>query len=202
MDFTPTREQDEVARLAADVLRTVLTQDRRQQLADTDTDFDSQLWRKFAEAGLLALPLPEEHGGAGLGLIEMCQVLIEIGRHVAPIPAAAHLPAAVALSRYGTHSQHHQWMSGVADGSILVTAALTEPPGVVPTQPATRAVATETGYRLDGCKTLVPVGTRAELFLVPASTDDGISVFPLTPDELVRVTGGSVASFVETRSAG
>ena len=101
MDFTPTAEQVEIAKFADDVLASVLVQDRWQKLQDARTDIDTDLWHAFGRAGLLALPLPEEHGGAGLGLVEMCQVLIEVGRHVAPIPAAAHLPAAAVLSRSG-----------------------------------------------------------------------------------------------------
>ena len=42
--------------------------------------FDRELWRELGEAGLLGLALPEEYGGAGLGLLELYRVLVEVGR--------------------------------------------------------------------------------------------------------------------------
>ena len=61
--------------------------------------FDRDLWRELGAAGLLGLALPEEYGGAGLGLIELCRVLVEVGRTVAPVPLAVARPRRAAARR-------------------------------------------------------------------------------------------------------
>ena len=74
MDFTPSEAQDELAGLA------------RKILAERDTP-----WVDLASAGVLAAGLPEEDGGAGLGLLEHCSVLVEIGRAVSDVPYLASI---------------------------------------------------------------------------------------------------------------
>ena len=54
--------------------------------------FDHELWRRFADSGLIALTVPEEHDGSGLGLLELCSVLVEVGRTVAPGAARRRTP--------------------------------------------------------------------------------------------------------------
>ena len=44
------------------------------------------LWPKLATAGLLGVPLPEDVGGGGFGIVEPCLVLEQVGRTVAPVP--------------------------------------------------------------------------------------------------------------------
>ena len=68
MDFTLDDVQREIADLASVVLRKELDPDRA--------------WRALAESGLLALAVPAELGGDGLGVAEVAMVLteVEIGR--------------------------------------------------------------------------------------------------------------------------
>ena len=93
MDFTFTPEQDEAAELAARILRDRATNERMKAVEADGDRFDADLWAELGEAGLLGLALPEEYGGAGLGLIELTRVLVEVGRRVAPVPLTAHGPA-------------------------------------------------------------------------------------------------------------
>lgn len=59
--------------------------------------FDEPLWRTLAEQiGVAALMVPEEHGGAGAGLVEAALVLEELGRTLAPTPMLASVMAAAA----------------------------------------------------------------------------------------------------------
>ena len=50
--------------------------------------YDEALWRGVAEMGWLGVAIPEEHGGLGLGRLELCVLAEEIGRAVAPIPGS------------------------------------------------------------------------------------------------------------------
>ena len=78
MDFTFTPEQDEAAALAARILADRATAARMTEVEKAGDRFDRDLWRELGGAGLLSLALPEEYGGAGLGLIELSRVLVEV----------------------------------------------------------------------------------------------------------------------------
>ena len=94
MDFTFTADQDEAAPLAARILADRATNERLEAVERGGDRFDRELWAELGAAGLLGLRLPEAYDGAGLGLLELCRVLVEVGRTVAPVPLAAHGPAA------------------------------------------------------------------------------------------------------------
>ena len=90
---------------------------------------------QLGSAGLLGLALPEEYDGAGLGLVELCRVLVEIGRTVAPVPLAAHGPAARLLAEHGSDAQKQQWLPGAASGANVLTAAVAEERDFAPDGP-------------------------------------------------------------------
>jgi alkylation response protein AidB-like acyl-CoA dehydrogenase len=189
MDFTFTSEQDEAAALAAQILKDRATNERMKQVEAGGDRFDRDLWAELGSAGLLGLALPEEYDGAGLGIIELCRVLVEVGRTVAPVPLAAHGPAARFVAEFGTGELKDQWLPGAASGEIVLTAAVAEDRAFAPERPATLATPDGEGYRLTGAKTIVPAGTAADAFLVPAETPDGVAVFLVEPtDPGVTVT--------------
>ena len=97
MDFSFTPEQDDAAALAASILSDHATPARMREVEAEGDRFDARLWGALGEAGLLGLHLREEHDGAGLGLLELCRVLVEIGRTVAPVPLASHGVAGLLL---------------------------------------------------------------------------------------------------------
>ncbi len=105
MDFTFTPEQDEAAELAARILKDRATNERMKQVEADGDRFDPELWAELGSAGLLGLALPEEYDGAGLGLIELCRVLVEVGRTVAPVPLVAHGAAGRLLAEQGSADQ-------------------------------------------------------------------------------------------------
>ena len=126
MDFTFTPEQDEAAELAARILGDRATNERMKTVEAAGDRFDRDLWAELGSAGLLGLALPEEYDGAGLGLIELCRVLVEVGRTVAPVPLAAHGPASRLVAELGTDEQKQQWLPGAAAGARVLTAAVAE----------------------------------------------------------------------------
>ena len=87
----------------------------------TEHAVDHELWRTMADAGLVGISLPEAVGGGGLGFLETCIVLEEVGRAAAPVPALAVMGlGGTALAHFG--GVEH--LEGVADGTRIVTAAL------------------------------------------------------------------------------
>ncbi|WKN50399.1 acyl-CoA dehydrogenase family protein [Nocardioides sp. Arc9.136] len=184
MDFSFTPEQDEAAELAARILADRATPERMRAVEQAGDRFDRELWRDLGDAGLLGLALPEAHGGAGLGLVELCRVLVEVGRTVAPVPLAFHGPAALLLAEHGSTEQQASWLPGAASGSAVLTAAVAEDRSFAPERPTTVAAGDAAGgWRLTGAKAVVPAGAYADLLLVPADTPEGVGVFLVRPDD-------------------
>ena len=177
MDFTLTSEQQDAAALARRMFADRCTQARLREVEAAGNRFDPDLWEELGAAGLLGLHLPEEAGGAGLGLLELCSVAVEAGRVVAPVPVAWHTVAAAAIARFGTPDQVEKWVPAASRGEIVLTVALSEDPADVPVRPSTRAERADGGWRVTGTKTVVPAGTVADLFVVPADTAEGAAVF-------------------------
>jgi alkylation response protein AidB-like acyl-CoA dehydrogenase len=181
VDFTFAPEQDEAAALAAQILRDRATNDRMKAVEAAGSRFDRELWAELGSAGLLGLALPEEHDGAGLGLVELCRVLVEVGRTVAPVPLAAHGPTARLLAEQGSDGQRRDWLPGAATGATVLTSAVAEERAFAPEQPTTTATPAGDGHTLTGSKAIVPAGPYADAFLVPASTPTGVGVFLVLP---------------------
>jgi alkylation response protein AidB-like acyl-CoA dehydrogenase len=189
MDFTFTPEQDEAAELAARILEDRATNERLQAVEAAGSRFDRELWAELGSAGLLGLAVPEEYDGAGLGLVELCRILVEVGRKVAPVPLAAHGPTARLLAEHGTDEQKRAWLPGAATGATVLTSAVAEERSFAPEQPATTGVPSGDGWTLTGSKAIVQAGPYADAFLVPASTPTGVGVFLVLPgDAGVTVT--------------
>ena len=200
MDFSFTPEQDEAAALAAEILKDRTGSERLRQVEAEGDRFDAELWRELAAAGLLSLALPEEYGGAGLGLTELARVLVEIGRRVAPVPLASHGAAGLLLAELGSDEQKAAWLPGAASGEKVLSAALNEDRAYTPAHPQTTATVDGDGWVLQGVKTAAPIGTRADAFLVSASSGSGTAVFLVGADvagltvEAQRLTGGEAAA--------
>ncbi|GAA1923924.1 acyl-CoA dehydrogenase family protein [Nocardioides marmoribigeumensis] len=207
MDFTPTDGQDDTRSLAAQVFSGRCTNERQQQVEAGGDRFDRELWAEAGSLGLLGIPLPEEHGGAGLGVLELATLLVEAGRVIAPLPLPTHLASARVLAEAGTAEQQATWLPDAAAGDSVRLAAVAEDGVVVPEVPVTTARRTDAGWQLDGTKTTVPAGTVAGLFLVPAATDEGTRVFLVRPDDggvtvtSQRLSDGDVAGRVELSGA-
>lgn len=181
MDFALSESQQAIRSLAAELFADSCAPEHLRTVEDSDSPgFDRALWRALSDAGLLGIAVPEEHGGLGLGFVEVALLLQEAGRTVAPVPLLALALGSLALSRHGSPEQQSQLLPRVADGSLVVTAALTEPLGDE-LDPATTARRDGDGWLLDGTKTCVPAGPYAGLVLVSASTPDGPRLFLLDP---------------------
>lgn len=190
MDFDRTPEHAAVAELAARLLADRSTPEALRQVEQEDPDrFDRDLWATMAGAGLLGLAVPERHGGAGLGLVELCAVLEEVGRRTAAVPAIAALAlGALPIARFGSEAQQARLLPALSDGRTVLTAALAEPLGDV-VHPTVTATADGNGWRLDGVRGNVPAGHLADAVLVPASAGGRPAVFVVdaTADGLARV---------------
>ena len=182
MDFTFSEEQTAVRDLASQVFGGLVDTDRVKAVEATPDRFDRELWGSLAEAGLLALSVPEAHGGSGLGIFELCLVLEQQGRVVAPVPLVQTLMAALTIAEHGTETQQAVWLPGVADGSVILTAALDGAGVNDPFQSGVQATATASGFTLSGVRPAVAGAHVANAVLVPATLPDGSTrVFIVDP---------------------
>jgi len=96
------------------------------RIMETPDAFDGQLYKKLAEQGFTGIILPEEHGGLGLGIVEMAVLLEEMGRAMLPGPyfSSAILAGSVL---HEAHGFHH--LAATADGTKRATLALVEEQG-------------------------------------------------------------------------
>jgi acyl-CoA dehydrogenase len=176
VDFSLTEAQEELAGLARRILDDRMTLAHLKERDRSDEWYDRATWSELARANVLGVAFPESAGGLGLGFLDLCLVLREMGRHVAPLPAVPTLVAAgLPIARFGTDAQQAVLPKVVA-GDVVLTAALVEL-GAEPDAPATTARADGDGWVLDGVKSNVPAVHVAETVLVPARAGDETLVF-------------------------
>jgi alkylation response protein AidB-like acyl-CoA dehydrogenase len=183
MDFSFSDEESELRELARKILGDLATNERLKDLEAKTPCFDEELWRELGRANLLGLAIDEEYGGSGFGYFELCLLLQEIGRAVAPVPVYPTLVlAALPIAAFGSDAQKERWLPRVASGEAILSGALVELAAQDVGDLSTRAVADGTDWLVSGVKALVPAGQLAERILVPAAIDpDRIGLFLVDP---------------------
>jgi alkylation response protein AidB-like acyl-CoA dehydrogenase len=138
---------------------------------ETKEGFDLATWRQMAEqVGLQALLVPERYEGLGQGAVEAHVVFEEMGRALYPGPYFASAAFAVyALLCSGDEAACRDLLPGIAAGSTIATVAVAGD-GV-------RASRDRGGWKVSGSKSFVPNGHVANLLLVTARSDAGLSLF-------------------------
>jgi 3-oxo-4-pregnene-20-carboxyl-CoA dehydrogenase beta subunit len=135
-------------------------------------------WADLAAAGLLSLPVPEEHGGEGLGLPEVAVLLREVGRRAGALPVWETLCCgALGLAAAGSDDQQRRLLPGVAAGEVILTPAIREAGAGIPERPET----TLTAGLLTGRKVGVTCAEEATALLVPAYDGDRVVVALVDP---------------------
>lgn len=204
MDFDLSDEEQAISDLARQILGDKSTHERLKQLKADGDRVDTEAWAALAESGVLGAAVPEEHGGLGLGYLATAAAIQQVGATASPVPLLpTAVMAAMPISEFGTEAQKAAYLPGIADGSLIATAALFEE-GTVASEPETVAVADGDGYRLEGVKPMVEAGLDAGLVLVPARVADGsCAVFLVSTDAAgssrqgVEVTTGAVQARLE-----
>jgi alkylation response protein AidB-like acyl-CoA dehydrogenase len=102
----------------------------RKVLESPTAAHDPALWKGVAEMGWLGAVVPEPHGGAGLGHLELVLIAEEIGRALAPIPFSTSVGVATeALLLAGSEAQKRRWLPRLASGELIATFAFAEGAG-------------------------------------------------------------------------
>jgi alkylation response protein AidB-like acyl-CoA dehydrogenase len=95
------------------------------KLMESDTAYDPALWRKLAEQGFTGIIFPEEHGGMGLGIVELILLMEEAGYALLPGPLFSTVMAGAVLDACGSETQQ-KYLSKICSGEARATVAILE----------------------------------------------------------------------------
>lgn len=180
-----TPDQQALVELADRILRGRTSPDQLAAVEVSDGRVDDRLWAELAAAGLVGIAVPEQYGGAGLGLTELCLVLEQQGRRLAPLPLwETALLGGLAVASFGSATQRSRWLPGLAAGTVRLTAAFDTSLQV-------------TGGRLTGTAALVPHGYGADALVVAAPA--GLWLVPADEVVLTPVVTTSHALAADVR---
>ncbi|CAN5913571.1 pimeloyl-CoA dehydrogenase small subunit [soil metagenome] len=144
--------------------------------------FSKEVWQEMADLGLMGVAIPEAHGGMGFGAVDAMVVMEELGRGIVMEPyAQGALIAGGVLSAYAPVDVQAEWSPKVASGEALVVLAHQEREARYNlAHVATTAAQNGSAWTVNGAKSVVPVGDKADAFLVPArvsgAVDDGAGI--------------------------
>lgn len=169
----------------------------RAVLDDDTKTHNQEVWQKIVEMGWLGAAIPEEFGGLGLGMLELCVIAEELGRVLAPVPfgSSAYF-FAEALKLAGTEEQKAELLPKIVDGSVVGCIATTEGPG------ALSAASLQTAFKdgkLSGKKVPVTDGDIATHAVVLAKEGSGTGLY-IVALEQDGVSRSSIKTLEPTRS--
>jgi len=174
MDFAFSDDQVALQALAHEILTEQATNSHLKALetASGGSVYDAALWKQLAASGITGIAVPEAHGGAGLGFLDLAVIFEEIGRAVAPVPAVPTLVTAYVLSKSAPDAVA-SLLPGVAAGETILTTGFGDVQDLIARQEGDSFV-------LDGEKGFIPYGAEADVVVVPA-TSEGQTVLALVP---------------------
>jgi len=145
------------------------------KLMDGPEGMTPDLWKKIAEQGWTGLIFPDEHGGMGLGFVDLVVLMEEMGRSVVPGPFfSTVLLGGLAIREAGTDAQKKAWLPKISSGEARATLAWMEPSAELGARGITlQAAAKGAGFTLDGTKLFVHDAHTADVIVVAARTSSG-----------------------------
>lgn len=159
---------------------------------DAEKAFPKEYWKAVCDAGLCGVALPEEHGGSGLGMMEMSLIVEALsatggGSTVGQLFMINPIFGGVSISRFGNERMKKELLPKIISGEINCCMALTEPDaGTNTLEIKTFASADGDGWRLNGRKIWITGVESADKMLVVARTKklqdsrsrtDGLTMF-------------------------
>jgi len=117
MNFDFSEDQRTIKATARELLASRSPFERVREAAES-ARYDAELWRELRELGWPGIAIAEEHGGQGLGAVELAVLLEELGYAVAATPLLGSALAALAIERAGTDEQRARWLPGLASGEL------------------------------------------------------------------------------------
>ncbi|MGB8403206.1 MAG: acyl-CoA dehydrogenase [Mycobacterium sp.] len=118
MGIAITEDHRELAAVVRSFLQARGARGAARELLDAKDEQRPAFWPEVAALGWLGLHVPEEYGGAGVGLPELVVVVEEFGRAVAPGPFVPTVIASAIVSAAGTDEQRSRLLPTLVDGTV------------------------------------------------------------------------------------
>lgn len=134
-----------------------------------------ELWSEAGKLGFIGVNLPEEYGGGGAGMYELSLVMEEMSASGCGLLMMVVSPAinGTIISKFGTDEQKQRWIPGIADGSLTMAFAITEPDaGSNSHKITTTARRDGSDWILKGQKTFISGVDQAQAMLVVGRSED------------------------------
>ena len=123
MNFDFNDDQQAIKRTARDFLASRYTPETVRRLAESGA-YDDGLWSEMAELGWAGIFIAEDHGGQGLGVVELVILMEELGFAMAPAPFFSNAAAGLAIAGAGSDEQRERWLPGIASGEARGTVGI------------------------------------------------------------------------------
>lgn len=190
MDFELNEAQKKLQEAARDFTDREIVPVAREN--DINERFPEDILQKMAPLGFLGALVPKEYGGAGFDYISQAVILEEVGRGCSSLRTILSVQLSLveySLLKWGTDEQKDRYLPGLCSGKLLGAFALTEP-GAGSDAASIRTIATrkKDGWVLNGSKTWITTGGRADVLIVFVRT---------SPEEGHR----NVAAFIVEKGA-
>ncbi|HYQ12324.1 MAG TPA: acyl-CoA dehydrogenase family protein [Solirubrobacterales bacterium] len=132
MDFGFTDEQNAIKETAREMLAKRSPLSAVREAAESRT-YPDALWSEIRDLGWPGIAIDEEHGGQGLGLVELVILAEELGYACAPTPFLSNAIAGLVIDSAASDAQRDRWLPGIASGEGRGSIAGTgDEPGLVP----------------------------------------------------------------------
>jgi alkylation response protein AidB-like acyl-CoA dehydrogenase len=123
VNFDFTDDQQAIKSTAHEMLAARFKPERVRELAEAG-EYDEAAWKEMSELGWAGIFIDEEHGGQGLGVVELVILMEELGYALAPVPFLSNAAAGLALQFAGTDEQKERWLPGIASGEARGTVGM------------------------------------------------------------------------------
>ena len=182
MDFALTESQELIRKEVGALARTFSLEYWLDK--DTRAEYPVEFVRAFADNGWLGVLIPEQYGGAGLGVTEAALMLHEICASGAGTSGASPIHFYVfpptPIIKYGTEAMKQKYLPLIASGAITLAFGVTEPnAGTDTSRITTRAERRGDRWVAHGRKVWTTNAQRADKILLLARTADRDPVRPL-----------------------
>ena len=180
MDFDLSKPQKLLKDSAREFLARECPHARVRELMETETAHDDKLWQSIADQGWTGLVIPEEHGGLGLGMVELAVVAEEMGRACLPGAFISTLTAAALIERAGSAEQRAKYLEPLAAGELKATVAFLEDGASWDVDAVKLRAEREGGnFSITGRKLFVPDAGVADLLICVARDGESPALLPV-----------------------
>jgi alkylation response protein AidB-like acyl-CoA dehydrogenase len=156
VDFDLSPDQREIKDVARELLTARSPFAKVREAAEAG-EYDGALWSELVALGWPGIAVAQEHGGQGLGAVELAVLLEELGYACAATPFLSTAAAAAVIQAAGTDEQQTRWLPGLVSGELRA--------GIGTRELAADAAGAEVVVVLDGDEAQLLVSPKTEAFV-------------------------------------